>query len=410
MKFLHIADLHFGKIVHGINMINDQKEWVDRFIELVSREKPDAVLIAGDVYDRTQPSDEAVDLLDRFITELALMNVPVMIAAGNHDSASKLSFGYRVMGRQGIHISGNLQKELIRITLEDEFGPVDFTLLPYMFPAAARMVLGDSSITDYTDAVRRVLEVQNIDPDRRNVLVAHQNVIGTSGQAEYSGSETAVGGIGGVDYTAFEGFDYVALGHIHAAAEVGRPSIRYAGTPLCYHFNETRQGAKGALMVQIDGNGTVTTKLLPIEPLHIMREVRGAFNDVLESELKAPEDCYVGIVITDRKLVPEDYDRLKTVVEAHRSKLLSCRDEYSAAGTGAGSAADGGVRVLTPAELFEKFYMEKTERLPEEKDRELLEMIGETVRNSSDWKNDESPSESAVRQVLLFLAEQEENV
>ena len=231
MKFLHLADLHFGKSIHGVSLLEkgDQKAWVDGFLEMVRSLRPDAVVAAGDIYDRSAPSGDAVALLDGMVTALAELEVPVMLVAGNHDSGQRLSFGGSLLARQNVHISGVLSRQLAHVTLQDRDGPVTFWLMPYLFPALAAQVLEDESIRDYDAAVRRMLAAQDVDFSQRNVLVAHQNVTANGQEAVRGGSESMVGGVGQVDYTAFDGFDYVALGHIHSAYPVGREAVRYAG-------------------------------------------------------------------------------------------------------------------------------------------------------------------------------------
>ena len=311
MKFLHIADLHFGKSVHGVSLLEngDQTAWVQCFLRLAEEVKPDAVVVAGDVYDRSAPSGDAVALLDCLLTALAERHIPVMMIAGNHDSGQRLSFGGSLLARQNIYIAGVLSKELTHVTLPDPdgHGPVTFWLMPYIFPALAAQVLEDEDIRDYDTAVRKLLAAQNVDFTQRNVIVAHQNVTENGAEALRGGSESMVGGVGQVDYTAFDGFDYAALGHIHAAYHVGRASVRYAGSPLCYHFSETGQPAKGPVLVELGVKGEkpkIQTCLIP--PLHPMREVKGSWEQLRDSELgQARENEYLRIVLTDRRISPE---------------------------------------------------------------------------------------------------------
>ena len=255
MRFLHLADLHFGKSIYGLSLLDngDQKHWVERFLDLAREAKPDAVVIAGDVYDRSAPPGAAVQLLSDMLTALAEMGVPVLMTAGNHDSAQRLAFAHALLAREGLHISADLfaSGALTRVSLADAHGPVDFWLMPYVFPALAEQALGLEGLRGYDAAVRALLSRQPVDFSRRNVLVAHQNVTARGVEALRGGSESMVGGVGQVEYTAFDGFDYVALGHIHAACPVGRETVRYAGSPLCYHFDETRQRAKGPVLVEL---------------------------------------------------------------------------------------------------------------------------------------------------------------
>ena len=282
MRFLHLADLHLGKSVYGTSLLDngDQSVWVEQFLALAEKLRPDAVVIAGDVYDRSAPSGEAVQLLSHMLTALHALGIPVMLCAGNHDSVQRLSFLHPLLAQEGLHISASLSESpaLRHVTLQDEHGPVTFWLMPYVFPAIVSEVLGCERFADSDSAVRALLQRQDVDFAARNVLVAHQNVTAGGAEAERGGSEAMVGGVGQIDYTAFDGFDYVVLGHIHAACPVGRDSVRYAGSPLCYHFNETKQPPKGPVLVELGKKGEpVRTETLVLPPLHPMRELRGTW-------------------------------------------------------------------------------------------------------------------------------------
>ena len=273
MRFLHLADLHLGKSLYGVSLIDnkDQEYWKDRFLEKTEEIKPDAVVISGDIYDRNAPSGQAVMLLDSMLTRLESMEIPVLIIAGNHDSGQKLSFGGSILAKRNIYMAGVADKEICRVTIpeKDGLGDVTFWLIPYLFPAMAAKLFEDESIRDYETAMRRLLESQNIDFSRRNVAVAHQNVTAQGKEARRGGSESMAGGVGQMDYRVFDGFDYVALGHIHASYHVGRRQVRYAGTPLCYHFDETRQPQKGPLLVELGEKGApVTIETVAIPPPH----------------------------------------------------------------------------------------------------------------------------------------------
>ena len=226
MRFFHLSDLHFGKTIHGVSLLEngDQGFWADRFLELAEAERPGAVVIAGDVYDRSAPSGDAVELLSRLLTGLSDLEIPVMMTAGNHDSAQRLAFAGSLLAKQGLHISRPLfdSPELVHVPLEDEHGPVTFWLMPYVYPALVSRALGDDSLRDSDAAVRALLAAQNADFSRRNVLIAHQNVTANGAEGLRGGSGTRVGGVGRVDCPAFDGCASGPLGHTHAAYPVGR--------------------------------------------------------------------------------------------------------------------------------------------------------------------------------------------
>ena len=288
MKFLHISDLHFGKTMNELPLIKeDQPYWVKKFLETVDETEAEAVVIAGDVYDRSSPSADAVKLLDEMITSLAEKNVTVMMVAGNHDSGQKLSFASDILRKSGIYISGLLSedsKEIPHVTLSDDYGKITFWLIPYIFPAVVNDILG-TECKDYDSAFRKLLEHQNIDFSQRNVIIAHQNVTRNGIEAERGGSETMVAGVGGIEYTNFEKFEYTALGHIHAAQTVVKDNIRYAGSPLCYHFDETKFSKKGPVLVEVKEKGqAVQTEIIPIKPLHNVRVITDTYENIISSE------------------------------------------------------------------------------------------------------------------------------
>lgn len=412
MKFLHLADLHFGKSIHGVSLMEkgDQQAWVDRFLELVQTVRPDAVVAAGDIYDRSAPSGDAVALLDRMMTALAGMDIPFMMAAGNHDSGQRLSFGGSLLARQKVYISGVLSKELPHVTLSDQDGPVTFWLMPYVFPALVAQKLEDDGIRDYDTAVRRLLAEQNVDFTQRNVLVAHQNVTANGVEAVRGGSESMVGGVGQVDYTAFDGFDYVALGHIHSSYSVGREAVRYAGSPLCYHFNETRQQAKGPVLVELGPKGTEPAiKTLVIPPLHPMREIRGTYCEIQDAELQnTSRGEYVRIVLTDRRTEPELYQFFRSLFESRDSIVMEMISEYMPFGAVSSSSTARSTDDKAVEELFIDFYASRRDgEEPGPKEQALLRFVGEQVRRSR--QDDEREAvERQVQELMRFVRKQEE--
>ena len=414
MKFLHIADLHFGKSVHGVSLLEngDQTAWVQCFLRLAEEVKPDAVVVAGDVYDRSAPSGDAVALLDCLLTALAERHIPVMMIAGNHDSGQRLSFGGSLLARQNICIAGVLSKELTHVTLPDPdgHGPVTFWLMPYIFPALAAQVLEDEDIRDYDTAVRKLLAAQNVDFTQRNVIVAHQNVTENGAEALRGGSESMVGGVGQVDYTAFDGFDYAALGHIHAAYHVGRASVRYAGSPLCYHFSETRQPTKGPVLVELGVKGEepkIQTCLIP--PLHPMREVKGSWEQLRDSELgQARENEYLRIVLTDRRISPEIAGFFRGLCENRGSILMEITSEYDPFREVSSAHPGQAQTEKSVEELFSDFYAARNDgTAPEEDDLALLHFAGEHVRHAQSTGEQDA---DGVEILLQFIMEQEAEV
>lgn len=409
MRFLHVADLHLGKSIHGISLLEsgDQPAWVRDFLEQADRLRPDAVLIAGDVYDRGAPSGDAVALLSKLLTALSEREIPVMLVAGNHDSGQRLGFLDRVLSRQGIHIAGLPAPggKLERVTLRDAFGPVHFWLMPYVFPALVAQCLGDETIRDYDTAVRRLLQAQDVDFSERNVLIAHQNVTANGLEAERGGSESAVGGLGQVDYHAFDGFAYVALGHIHASCSVGRESVRYAGSPLCYHFNEVRQPPKGAVLVELGAPGTEPVReTLSMAPLHPMRELRGGWEELRDGELaRSGRGEYLRVVLTDSRVTPEIGDFFRALAHSRDSRVLELVSEYAPF---SGTVSEvRGEREKSLEELFAGFYAERRGgEEPTQEDLELLRFAGERIRHRDGTGASEGED---IEALLQFLAGQE---
>lgn len=394
MKFIHIADLHLGKSLHGVNLLEsgDQPHWVDRFLALAESVLPDAVLIAGDVYDRGAPAAGAVALLSRLLTGLAELEIPVLLIPGNHDSPQRLAFGRELLARERLHIAPPLESLglLRRVTLTDEYGPVDFWLMPYLFPALASEALG-VELRDYDTAVRALLAAQPIDESRRNVLIAHQNVTVGGAEGERGGSETMVGGVGQVDFTAFNAFDYTALGHIHAGYPVGRAEVRYAGSPLCYHFNETRQAAKAPLLVELGPKGApVRTGPLPIEPLHRLRAMEGRYDEIrAELATAAPQAAgdYLSVTLTDQRVTPELAEELRSLCEARGCLLMELSSSWQEARS-EGTLSAAALREKGLAELFADFYAQRNAGAePEQAELHLLQSAAELAEHA-DYRNE----------------------
>lgn len=414
MRFLHIADLHLGKSLYGVSLIDNQDQvfWVERFLEKAKELEPDAVLIAGDIYDRSSPSGEAVMLFNHMLTALEEMGIPVMLTAGNHDSGKKLSFAGNILAKQGIYIAGVPAREMTHVTVpeRDGSGEVTFWLLPYLFPAVAAQVLSDESIGDYETAVRELLARQKIDFSKRNVLLAHQNVTANGKEAPRGGSESMVGGVGQIDYRVFDGFDYVALGHIHASYHVGRREVRYAGSPLCYHFDEVRQPEKGALLVELGekGSGAEITPL-SIRPLHPMREIRGTYESILESlEGEKNRGEYLKIVVTDRRITPEMSELLRGRCGSRGSvvmELVSAFCEFDAISALPGEYS--GEKLIE--DYFVELYRErKGQAEPPEKDLALFRFAAEQTRDRDASENREANLEADAAKLLSYILRQEE--
>ncbi len=411
MKFIHISDLHFGKNLFGYSMISegDQPYWTEQFYQLVDEENPNAILISGDVYDRGVPPREAVELLDSFITTLAEKDIPILMIAGNHDSGTRLAFGSNLLKDRKVYIAGEIQKEVKHITLNDEYGPVTFWLVPYLFPAAVQVALNDDTIVGYDKAMRSLLKAQDIDFTKRNVILSHQTVMDNGTSPEMEGSETAIGGVGDIDVSAYEGFDYVALGHIHAAQKVKEENIRYAGSPLCYHFGELRKANKGPVIVELKEKGEFSYRIAKLPVLHQLREIKGLYNDILQEETSnTNKDEYLRVVISD-ELVPQDCrQNLLSIFEKKNSKLMELVHE-PANRTKVLEDVYTGKESKTLDEYFNDFYRTRNnDEFPSEKDQSLITLIAEQVKHASEDEKVDQPAKDDIEKIIAFVMKQEE--
>ena len=350
MKLIHLSDLHIGKRVHEVSMIEDQEYILTKILHIIDDEKPDAVLIAGDVYDKSVPSAEAVTLFDDFLCRLAKRQVPVMIVSGNHDSPERLAFGGRLLEGSGIHISPVYDGKLSPITLEDRHGTVDFWLLPFIKPIHARRFFPEETVETYTDAVRAALSAASLDPQRRNVLITHQFV---TGAATCESEELSVGGSDNVDASVFDAFDYVALGHIHGPQNIGTNRIRYCGTPLKYSFSEAGH-YKSVTVAELGEKGDLTLRTLPLIPKRDLRQIRGTFAQLTDPEHYRHEEKedYLSIVLTDEEDIPEAVGKLRLVYP--NILKLSYDNTRTREDQTIGDAGD--VKTRSPLELFGELY------------------------------------------------------
>lgn len=311
MKIIHLSDLHLGKRVNEFSMLEDQQYILTKIINVIDDEKPQAVIIAGDVYDKSVPSAEAVQLFDRFLVRLAKRNVQVFVISGNHDSAERIAFASQLIDQSGIHLSPVYDGTVIPTRLSDGENAVTFYMLPFLKPANVRRFFEDETIESYNDAMRVAVSHMDIDPSDINVLITHQFVTGaTRSESE----DISVGGTDNVDASVFEPFDYVALGHIHGPQKVERETIRYCGTPLKYSFSEKDQ-EKSVTVVEIQSKENIEIRTIPLVPKHDLREIKGSYSELtLKSNYEGTAtDDYLHIILTDEEDVPDAVGRLSSI-------------------------------------------------------------------------------------------------
>ena len=351
MRFAHISDLHIGKRLHEVSLLDDQAYILEEIRKILRDGKTDAVLIAGDIYDKSAPSAEAVRLFDEFLSGLASDGQSVFVISGNHDSAARVAYGGRIMERSGVHLSAPAYEGGVRpVTLTDGHGPVDIYLLPFIKPVHVSLAFPDEKIESYTDALRVAVERMAVNPKRRSVLVAHQFV---TGAVRSDSEEVSVGGLDNVDAAVFAPFSYVALGHIHRPQNIGSPRLRYSGTPLKYSFSEAGD-EKSVTMAELDGKGEVSLRTISLTPKRDLREVKGTYEELMKKENyegTATED-YLHIVLTDEEDVPDAMRKLKTVYP----NVL--RLDYDNVRTRRGAVVEAAPETeeKSPLALAEEFY------------------------------------------------------
>lgn len=308
MKMIHLSDLHLGKRLNGYSLIEDQQDILKKILEIIQEEKPDAVLIAGDIYDKSVPPAEAVTLFDAFLCSLSELDTEVFAISGNHDSAERISFGSRIMNRQGIHMTGVYDGTVQKTVMEDEYGKVNIFSLPFLKTASVRKY--HEYIENVNDMMKALVCDMEIDPSERNVLVTHQFVTG----AARSESEEIAGGAESVDGKVVESFDYVALGHLHRPQGAVKEHIRYCGTPLKYSFSEASH-EKSVTVVELKEKGSLSIREVPLVPLHDMRIISGTYDELVSKKYYTSfaADDYLQIILKDEDEVFGAFDRLSGI-------------------------------------------------------------------------------------------------
>lgn len=350
MKLMHLSDLHIGKRIYEYSMLEDQRHILKEVLAIAGEEKPSAVLLAGDIYDRAVPSAEAVSVFDEFLSELAKRCEAVCVIYGNHDCAERLAFGNSLMETSQVYVSPVYDGTLKSVCLNDEWGCVRIHLLPFLKPAVVRHVWEDEPADTTEDAVRTALAHLTFDPDERNVLVAHQFVTGAS---RCESEELAVGGVDQVPASVFDGFDYVALGHLHGPQSVERETIRYCGTPLKYSFSEVHQ-KKSVTIVELEEKGKVSVRTRPLHPLRDLREIRGTYLELTAKSFyeETNTEDYIRAVLTDEEDIPDGLQKLR-VIYPNLMQLL-----YDNQRTREDQTVESAENVekKSELELFEEFY------------------------------------------------------
>ena len=370
MKFIHLSDLHLGKRVNEFSMIEDQKYILTKIINIIDEEKPDGIIIAGDVYDRSVPTEEAMQLWDDFLNRLAKRNLQVFAISGNHDSAVRFSDHNKLVETAGVHLSPVYDGEVLPFTLEDKNGKLNIYMLPFIKPVNVKQFFPEEEISDYTDAMRVAISHMNIDENERNILIAHQFVTGAT---RCESEEIIVGGLDNVDASVFDAFDYVALGHIHGKQKIGRDTVRYCGTPLKYSFSE-KDHKKSVTVVEFGKKGEVEIREMPLIPMHDLREIRGTYDELVAKknyEGTALDD-YIHAVLLDEEDVMDAMGKLRVIYP--NLMKLSYDNKRTKENRVISDARD--VEKKSPIELFEEFYeLQNNQPMSEEQKAFTLDLI-----------------------------------
>ena len=374
MKLMHLSDLHLGKRVNGFLMKEDQRFVLNQIVAMAREESPDAILLCGDIYDKTVPSAEAVELFDEFLSQIADI-AAVYIISGNHDSPERIAFGGRLLEKARVFVSPVYNGRLTTMEQEDEFGTVQFHLLPFVKPVHVRRFFGEREIESYTDAIRAALSELDLNDGKRHVLLAHQLVTNAERCAS---EELSIGGTENVDAEVFAGFDYVALGHLHGPQRAGAEHIRYCGTMLKYSFSEVNH-RKNVTFVELKEKGNLNITTRPITPLREMKEIRGSYEELMNRDYYLNTDlreCYLHVILTDEEDVPEAMRRMQPVYQ----NIMKLTYDNTRTQRQQNPLELTAEPESSPVELFGLLYEKQYNRELSQVQREYLEKLVESIR------------------------------
>ncbi|MBE6880532.1 MAG: exonuclease SbcCD subunit D [Ruminococcaceae bacterium] len=370
MKFIHLSDLHIGKRVNEFSMLLDQEYILKQILDIIDDRKPDGVIIAGDIYDKSVPSAEAVILFDEFLVKLSERELYVFVISGNHDSPERIAFGGRLMQASRIYMSPVYDGGLKPVTLEDEYGKINIWMLPFVKPAHVRRFNEDKEIASYTDAMKVVIDSLDINAEERNIMITHQFVTG----AERSESEEiSVGGTDNVDVSVFDAFDYTALGHIHRPQNCKSERVRYSGTPLKYSFSEAKD-KKSVTVVELKDKGTLNVTTVPLKPLRNMVELKGKYEELIARDYykgTSYQEDYVRITLTDEEDIPDAIGKLRIV---YRNLMKLDYDNLRTRNTNIIDKAED-VQKKSPYEHFSEFYEKQNDQPMSDSQKEIIKNI-----------------------------------
>ena len=378
MKLVHLADLHLGKKVNEFSMIDDQEYILKEIINIIDDEKTDGVLVAGDVFDRPIPSEEAIKLWDDFLNAMAKRNIQVFAISGNHDSAVRFAEHTSLMDSTGIHLSPEYNGKTNKYQIEKQGVKVNIYLLPFIKPIHVRHYFPDEDINNYTDACRVAIENMQVNKEELNILIAHQFVTGAT---RCDSEEISVGGLDNVDVTVFEDFDYVALGHIHGKQTIGRDTIRYSGTPLKYSFSE-KNHVKSVTVIEIDSKKDISVREVNLTPRRDMAEIRGKCSDLIQgiSNENVDANDYLQVVLTDENDVPNAMSDLRRVYP----NIMKLSYDNTRTREDRNLELNRDVEKKSPIDLFKEFYENQNNQSLTDEQREFMEELIEEIWEGGD--------------------------
>lgn len=384
MKILHLADLHLGKILQEQSLIEDQEYMLKEIINIIKEEKVKVLLISGDVYDRSIAQVEAVNLLDNFLKILIKeLKIKVFIISGNHDSKDRLGFGNKIFEDEGLYIESKYNGKLKKVKLEDEYGPLNIYMLPFIKPVEVKKFFEDDLENNYDLAINKIIEKEQINEIERNIIMVHQFVTAGNVKPERTESEVlSLGGIENVDVSNFNKFDYVAIGHVHRPQKIGRDTARYAGTILKYSFSEINHN-KSIPIIDIKEKSNITINLLPLKPLRDMREIKGPIEELIKEEnyKEGNVEDYIKAIITNEELVYDAIGKIKKIypntlkLEIQNSKTINKNEEQN--------INLEELQKKSELELFSDFYKLQNNLDLNEEQKEIVKNIISEVKHET---------------------------
>ena len=379
MKILHLADLHLGKRVNEMSMIEDQKYILDQIITLIKEESVGIVLLCGDIYDKSIPTIEAIHLLDEFLDQLSKMAIKVLVISGNHDSIDRLSFGKSLFTRSNLYIASQFENEIEKITVKENGITVNFYMLPFVKSAYISHIF-QLQTDSYEECFRYLIEHTKIDEEETNILLSHQFVTANKKNPELSDSETSsLGGIDNIDFHIFDQFDYVALGHIHKPQAMGREMVRYAGSILKYSFSEIHMDKKATILT-IDAKKEISLSFHPLKPLRDMREIECSLEELLKKQCEiGKQEDYMHVILTDEEQILDAIGKVRTIYP--NVMQISFKNRRHMKQLESAQIKEDQISDQSPAELFEQFYkMQNHIDLDEKRLQLVLSVFEEVIR------------------------------